>query len=322
MDRSSGTVTPNGVISSAWDGVLKRTQVDATKRGVGYIRVSTCRQEIGPEAQRAAIESFAAANGISVVGWYADAGGRKAKSGALPIAKRPALAAALQHLQTGDAARLLVDDRDRLSRDMANSFAINSLVAASGGRVLSVKGPNGDTDEDTIARLFQDLLAEVLRIKNRRRTLEAIRFKRERGESLGEPPFGFRRSPADNKTLVQAPHEQYALWCIASLRRRRLGYHRIELELARLGFSARTGQPICKRTIRTICQRLRIVADQRFGEPLPDEHRQLAQPPIWQMYRRALREGLRVHPSRSDIIRESRKHPEALAEILGAPEAP
>ena len=41
---------------------------------VAYLRVSTDEQKLGPEAQRAAIQSWANREGVSVVAWHTDAG--------------------------------------------------------------------------------------------------------------------------------------------------------------------------------------------------------------------------------------------------------
>lgn len=58
------------------------------KIAIGYLRVSTDEQRLGPEAQRASIEAWAAREGLSVVAWHVDGG----VSGATNIEERPASA--------------------------------------------------------------------------------------------------------------------------------------------------------------------------------------------------------------------------------------
>jgi DNA invertase Pin-like site-specific DNA recombinase len=41
---------------------------------VGYLRMSTDKQETSPEQQRAEIEKYAAQHGYQVMRWYADLG--------------------------------------------------------------------------------------------------------------------------------------------------------------------------------------------------------------------------------------------------------
>ncbi len=42
---------------------------DATK-AIGYIRVSKEEQNLGPEAQQAAINAWAARSGVKIVAWF------------------------------------------------------------------------------------------------------------------------------------------------------------------------------------------------------------------------------------------------------------
>ncbi len=71
---------------------------------VAYIRVSTDEQRLGPEAQRAAVEAWAAREGISVAAWHVDQG----VSGGSDLGDRPALVAALGELRALGAG-VLVD---------------------------------------------------------------------------------------------------------------------------------------------------------------------------------------------------------------------
>jgi len=51
----------------------KRPTLDPSK-AVAYLRVSTEDQALGPEAQRASIEAWAARQGIEVATWHTDQG--------------------------------------------------------------------------------------------------------------------------------------------------------------------------------------------------------------------------------------------------------
>jgi hypothetical protein len=80
------------------------------KAAVAYLRVSTEDQQLGPEAQRAAIEAWAAREGVQVVAWHLDQG----VSGGADVEDRPGLVAALRVERAGI---LLVAKRDRLARE-------------------------------------------------------------------------------------------------------------------------------------------------------------------------------------------------------------
>ena len=55
-------------------GVYGRRSRPDMRVAVAYLRVSTSEQHLGPEAQRAAIEAWAARENITVVAWHTDHG--------------------------------------------------------------------------------------------------------------------------------------------------------------------------------------------------------------------------------------------------------
>jgi hypothetical protein len=67
----------------------------APKRVVGYVRVSTDDQTLGPAAQRGALERWCRANGAELVATFDDVG----VSGAAPLDERPGLVTALDALR-------------------------------------------------------------------------------------------------------------------------------------------------------------------------------------------------------------------------------
>ena len=91
----------------------KRPSPDPSK-AVAYLRVSTEDQALGPEAQRAAIEAWAARQGVQVAAWHHDQG----VSGATAIDDRPGLLAALRDLKALGAAHLVVAKWDRVARNV------------------------------------------------------------------------------------------------------------------------------------------------------------------------------------------------------------
>jgi len=86
-----------------------RTLADSHKV-VGYLRVSTEEQTLGPEAQRAALEGWCTTNGAELVAVHVDQG----ISGGADLEKRTGLLAALAALKAHGAGVLLVAKRDRL----------------------------------------------------------------------------------------------------------------------------------------------------------------------------------------------------------------
>lgn len=83
-------------------------------RVTGYVRVSTDKQDLGPEAQVAALTAEAAR-----LGWDLDLRREDAAS-AKTLKGRPVLAQALADLRAGRADALAVSKLDRLSRSVAD----------------------------------------------------------------------------------------------------------------------------------------------------------------------------------------------------------
>jgi DNA invertase Pin-like site-specific DNA recombinase len=157
---------------------------------VGYLRVSTEDQSLGPDAQRKQIEAWAEVKGCKVAAWHVDHG----ISGGTGIAGRPALFAAIHDLKRLHAAWLAVAKRDRLARDLEVILAVEKAVAAAGGRIACADGTTPDVDGAAgkfIRRTF-DNFAEYERGVIQERTKAALAVKKARGERIGTIPYGYR----------------------------------------------------------------------------------------------------------------------------------
>jgi DNA invertase Pin-like site-specific DNA recombinase len=159
-------------------------------RAVAYLRVSTDEQHLGPEAQRAAVEAWAAREGVDVVAWHTDAG----VSGAAPVDRRPALLAALADLRQLGAGVVVVARRDRLARDVLAAAMLERLTADAGARIVSAAGEGTDGDDPAacLMRRMVDAFAEYERALIAARTRAAMGAKARRGEAVGHPRVGFR----------------------------------------------------------------------------------------------------------------------------------
>ena len=107
---------------------------------VAYYRVSTAgqgRSGLGLEAQRAAVQAFAQAEGLAIVAEYTEV---ETGKGADALDRRPQLAAALKHAKRSKAS-VCVAKLDRLSRDVA---FIASLMAQRVPFIVSSLGRNAD----------------------------------------------------------------------------------------------------------------------------------------------------------------------------------
>ncbi|MBX3205490.1 MAG: recombinase family protein [Labilithrix sp.] len=219
--------------------MMKRARPGSPVLAVAYLRVSTDRQELGPEAQRAAVEAWAAREGVSVVAWHVDAG----VSGASAIEARPALCAALAALREHGAGALVVAKRDRVARDVVIAATVERAAVHAGARLVSADGTgNGDSPADAFMRTVIDGAAAYERGLIRDRTKAALAAKIAKGERVGEVPYGFRLG-ADGVRLEADPAEQGVLVAVRELRAAGLSQRAIVTALATRGLASRAGRP-------------------------------------------------------------------------------
>jgi DNA invertase Pin-like site-specific DNA recombinase len=144
---------------------------------IAYYRVSTQKQGrsgLGLEAQRAAVASFAQAEGMQIVGEFTEI---ETGKGADALARRPQLAAALKAAKKAKAA-VCVAKLDRLSRDVA---FIAGLMAQKVPFVVAALG----ADADPFMLHIYAALAEQERRMISERTKVGLAVARSRGKVLG-----------------------------------------------------------------------------------------------------------------------------------------
>ena len=165
----------------------KKPVTDASK-AVAYIRVSTEEQHLGPEAQLAAIEQWAARQNITLVAVHRDIG----VSGATPLADCTGLMAALEDLGVHGAGTLIVSKRDRLARDVMKAAIFEARAETLGARITSTAGEGDGTDPSAkLMRQIVDAFAEYERALIGARTKAALAAKKAKGERVGGVPYGF-----------------------------------------------------------------------------------------------------------------------------------
>jgi DNA invertase Pin-like site-specific DNA recombinase len=146
---------------------------------VAYYRVSTSRQGksvLGIEAQKAAIQRFAEAEGVEVIAEHVEV---ETGKGADALDRRPELAAALAQARKAKCP-VLVAKLDRLSRDV---HFISRLMAHRVPFVVAELG----ADADPFMLHLYAALAEKERALISARTKAALAAKKAQGVKLGNP---------------------------------------------------------------------------------------------------------------------------------------
>jgi DNA invertase Pin-like site-specific DNA recombinase len=149
------------------------------ERVVAYLRVSTRQQQrsgLGIDAQRAAIERFAAAESLAISAEFVEFESGK---GADALDRRPQLAAALAAAKAIKCS-VVVAKLDRLSRDVA---FVSGLMAQRVPFIVAELG----RDADPFMLHLYAALAEKERRLIAERTKAALAAKKAAGERLGNP---------------------------------------------------------------------------------------------------------------------------------------
>lgn len=152
-------------------------------RVIGYVRVSTAKQDVSPEVQISALEAEAKRQG-----WQLQIRREEAAS-AKSLKNRPILATVLSDLKAGNADALAVSKLDRLSRSVAD-FAGILEIASKQRWALICLDLGIDTSTITGAAMAQVTctFAEMERKKIAERTREGMaRIKQNTGKHMGRP---------------------------------------------------------------------------------------------------------------------------------------
>ena len=157
---------------------------------ISYLRVSTREQGrsgLGLDAQRAAVERFAQAEGYRIAGEFVEV---ETGKGSDALDRRPQLAAALAEAKRhGKGTQIAVAKLDRLSRDV---HFISGLMSQ---RVPFLVADLGPDVEPFLLHLYA-ALAEKERAVISQRTKAALAAAKARGQVLGNPNLAEARAVA------------------------------------------------------------------------------------------------------------------------------
>ena len=163
----------------------------ATKKVVGYVRVSTTEQAqsgLSIEAQTHAITEYAARVNLAPPEILVEAESGKNLTG------RPILTAILADMQAGEVATLIVWRQDRAFRNTIDALVAAREFQRSGCQLLSVTDAiDLDTPDGELIYTFKAALGQYERRQIALRTKVALEAAKRRGTKVGRTPIGFTR---------------------------------------------------------------------------------------------------------------------------------
>ncbi len=217
----------------------RKLKPGSPKIAIALIRVSTNKQELGPEAQRAAIEAWAKREGVHVAQWFSEV-----VSGMWEVAARKGLLSAIAAIRDAEAGVLVVAKRDRLGRSVVQNGIIESLCKTEGAVVVCADGTAVDdgTPEATFVRTLFDAMAQMERARIAQRTIAALAVKKARGERVGQIPYGWRLPDDGGQKLVEVDAEQKIIREARKLYRTGMSIRTVAYEIAKRGYKSRSGR--------------------------------------------------------------------------------
>lgn len=220
--------------------MARRAKMGDSKTAIGYLRVSTEEQRLGPEAQAAALDAWAAREGVRLVAVFLDRG----VSGATPIESRPGLCGALATVRDLGAGVVVASKRDRVARKEGLASMVADMFRSAGATLRTADGASDGADDDEgafVRRSVEDMVATLERMKIRARTKAALAVKKARGERTGSVPFGYRLA-ADGVRIEPEEREQSTIARARALRSTGLSLRAVALALTAERRVGRTGE--------------------------------------------------------------------------------
>lgn len=184
-------------------------------KAVSYIRVSTDGQAekgVSLENQAERIRSYCEYKGFGLVAEIKDAG----VSGGLNKA-RPGFIELLDLVQNRGVDVIVLYSLERLSRDMLTLLALERLLHEYSVEIHTVDGlVDTSTPDGFMSFAMKAFLGEMERRQIKFRTRKALEHKRNRGEVVGQVPYGYQRQGNDlmpdlqEQTVIREANRLYS----------------------------------------------------------------------------------------------------------------
>ncbi len=218
------------------------------KQAIAYLRVSGQAQVEGHglQRQREAIEAYAKAHGMELVGTYADEG----VSGTTDLDSRPGLGALMHRLESNGVRCVVVEGLDRLARDLMIQEIILGDMAQAGVELVSTKEGEDVGSPDPTRVLVRQVLGALAQY-DKAMTVAKLRAARDAKRTA----TGKCEGPKHYGTVDKG--ERKAVQRIRELRRKQPGRARMgSVRIARImqaeGHPTRHGGEWTAQTVKAI----------------------------------------------------------------------
>jgi len=221
-----------------------------------YTRVSTGMQERDGHSL-AAQESYCRdaidKTDLKLIGTFTD-------SSSGTDMKRPGLQNMLDFLRLNPYTVVYIHTSSRLSRSVRHGVEIDIALEHSKCKLISLDfGDTSDLSEtdlmmktvfSQIKKAIEQMEASQIRI----RVKDTMRKMKENGNLKPRPRYGQRSKPDLPGVYEDVPEEQVVISKVIEMRKLGSSYYSIAKTLTEDGYTARSGKPIHRHLVRSICQ--------------------------------------------------------------------
>ena len=203
---------------------------------VGYDKDTRLRQ-------RAAVEAYAAHQGLEIVHEFYDA----AVSGADPIDQRPGFTDLLAYVREEGVQTILIENATRFARDLAVQLAGHDLLKREGIDLIPVDAPSHFTDDTPTAVLVRQVLGAISEFDKAQLVAKLKAARDRKSAQQGRRIEGRKGYGETHPELV----------CLAKRlnhgnRKRRLSLRAISADLAGKGYTTASGKPFSAEQVRRL----------------------------------------------------------------------
>ena len=236
--------------------------MDELKIGAAYIRVSTDMQvEYSPDSQLKLILDYAKREGYIIPDEYIfrEPDGISGKSAERRPAFKMMIAQAKE--QTPPFSAIFVWKYSRFARNQEEAILYKNLLRKNGVSVISISEPSSDSPFASLIERIIEWMDEYYLINLSSEVRRGMIEKAQRGEAMGNPPFGYA---VKDKRLVPDEHADTVRWIFDQYNSGR-PMKQIALELSGMGIKTRRGSVPDSRFVKYILRNPVYVGKIRYS---------------------------------------------------------
>lgn len=217
-------------------------------KAVGYIRVSTeeqAKEGVSLDNQIERIKSYCGYKGYGLLEVIKDEGISGGKN-----RDRKGFVRLLERLEQNDFDAVVLYSLERISRDMLTLLCLEKLFDEYDVELHTVEGQiDTSTPDGFMGFAMRAFLGEMERRQVKYRTKRAMEYKKQKGEVVGQIPYGYKR---EENSLIPEGKEQDLIRVVNRLYRGKKSLSFIVKRLTELGYQTRQGKSFRSQQVKRI----------------------------------------------------------------------